>query len=461
MRFDILAKAVDGTLFGTAADNRTFTGVSIDSRTLVRDNVFVAVRGEVHDGHTFITQALEQGAAGLIVDRSFQRPANVPERLPIVGVDDTHRALLDLAAWYRNEVAARRIAITGSNGKTTTKEFTFAILQQIEPSTYRSPGNFNNLYGLPLSILAMPSTAKAAVFELGISVPGEMAKLAQLVQPSVVAITNVGPSHLEFLSTVEGVAREKLSLVTASAGETPIIVNADNAVLLAEARKVRTDMMTFGIENRATFVPEKIEIGSDGVTEVTIEQHCFRIPLFGRHQVYNLLAAYAIVQTLGYSLDSIDTEQIVFTTAPLRGQIISEHGVTIIVDCYNANPDSVAAGLKTLENYPGRGNRYIVLGDMLELGEKSVAYHHEMGRLTAAQQFAEAVFVGPEAVEFLAGAREVLGDSDRLSHFDTVEAAASYLADKLTAGDLLFVKGSRGIGLEKIIHHWREQGGKK
>jgi len=459
LRFDILAKAIDGTLFGLDVENRTFTGVSIDSRTLVRDNVFVAVKGDVHDGHSFVDQAIAQGAAGLIVDRSFQKPAEVSDSLPIVGVDDTHDALLDLAAWYRNEVAAKRIAITGSNGKTTTKEFTYALLQQVEPTVYRSPGNFNNLYGLPLSLLAMPATAQAAVFELGISVPGEMARLAELIQPAAVVVTNVGASHLEYLGTVEGVAREKLSLVAATASDSPAIVNADSPILLREAQQLRSNLITFGLKPSATFHPDKVEIGTDGVLEVTIEGHRFRIALFGRHQVYNLLAAYAIVRSLGYSFDGVDTSTIAFESAPMRGQVLTEHGVTIIADCYNANPDSVATGLETLKEYPATGRRFIVLGDMLELGDDALRYHHDLGAALTTLDFAEAVFVGPLAKAYQQGAEDAGVDRERLYHVETAQLAADYLTEKLQRGDVLFVKGSRGIGLETIIHTWRDRGG--
>ena len=237
MRFDILARTVDGTLFGAGLADRTFTGVSIDSRSLARKNLFIAIKGEAMDGHTFIPQAVSRGASGLLTRRSYQRPGDIPDSLPVIGVDDTHRALMRLAAWYRGETDARRIAITGSNGKTTTKEFTFQLLQAVEPHVFRSPGNYNNLYGLPLSILDMPIETRAAVFELGISTPGEMAKLGDIVRPSLVAVTNVGPSHLEFLGTIEGVAQEKLSLMQAAEAHAPLVVNADNRILMTEAAR--------------------------------------------------------------------------------------------------------------------------------------------------------------------------------------------------------------------------------
>ena len=459
LRFDNLARTLDGTLFGAGLADRTFSGVSIDSRTLVRENLFVAIKGEVMDGHEYIPQALARGASGLLTRRSYQRSGDIPDSLPVVGVDDTHRALMRLAAWYRGEVDATRIAITGSNGKTTTKEFTYQLLQAVEPNVYRSPGNFNNLYGLPLSILDMPAETKAAVFELGISLPGEMVKLAEIVRPSLVAVTNIGPSHLEFLGTVEAVAREKLTLLQAAEANAPLIVNADNQTLMAAALKTNRKPVTFAMTAKADFTPDRVVAEADGATTVTIEGHPFRLNLFGRHQVYNLLAAYAIARTLDYGFTGVNTEAIEFTTSPMRGQILSEHGVTIIADCYNANPDSVAAGLKTLAETPVEGDMYIVLGDMLELGNGSPEFHRAVGRALCDLKFTEAILVGPESKAIQSGAEEAGVDAIRLRHFADSSAAAEYIAPKLAAGDTVYVKGSRGIGLEKIIERLRERGG--
>jgi UDP-N-acetylmuramoyl-tripeptide--D-alanyl-D-alanine ligase len=459
LRFDILASTVDGTLFGAGLADRTFTGVSIDSRSLRRENLFVAIEGAAADGHDYIPQAVSRGASGLLTRSSFRRPSDIPETLPVVGVADTHLALMRLAAWYRAEIEAAGIAVTGSNGKTTTKEFTYRLLLAVEPRVYRSPGNFNNLYGLPLSILDMPVDTRVAVFELGISVPGEMARLAELVRPSLVAVTNVGSSHLEFLGTVEGVAREKLSLMRAAVADAPLVVNADNDILLAEAEKHFVRPVTFSLTGPADFVPDSVVAEPDGSTTVIIEGHVFHINLFGRHQVYNLLAAYAIVCTLGYSFARVDTEAIELTTSPLRGQILHEKGLTIIADCYNANPDSMASGLKTLHDTPISGPLYIVLGDMLELGADSPRFHRELGRELAHLAFTETVLVGPQSVAVRDGAVETGAVSDRIRHFAATAEAADYLLSTLPAKATIYIKGSRGIGLEKIIERLREQGG--
>ncbi|MBD3403573.1 hypothetical protein GF420_11805, partial [candidate division GN15 bacterium] len=296
------------------------------------------------------------------------------------------------------------------------------------------------------------------VFELGISTPGEMAKLAVILGPQLVLITNVGPSHLEFLGSVEQVAKEKLSLLEGSP-DARLIVNADNAILMAEAAKTGREIVTFGIDNEADWRPDSIESDREGNTRVVIEGNPFRVPLFGRHQVSNLLAAYAITRELGYSFKDVNTGSITLSTAPLRGERLELHGVTIIADCYNANPDSVTAGLRSLTRLQRSGRLFVVLGDMLELGEHSRDYHRQVGTLLATLDYDRVLLVGPLSTAILDGALEGGASPSRLTHYETADACADILTDELGAGDLLYVKGSRGIGLEKLIDHWRKYGG--
>ena len=204
---------------------------------------------------------------------------------------------------------------------------------------------------------------------------------------------------------------------------------------------------------------ERVTVEADGSTTVVIEGHVFRLKLFGRHQVYNLLAAYAIARTLGYRFDGVDTESLIFSTSPLRGQILHEHGVTIIADCYNANPDSVSAGLKTLAETPVPGRLFIVLGDMLELGADSPQFHREVGRALGELQFSETILVGHESLVTQESAEAAGVEPARLQHFQSSADAAEYIVPKAAAGDTLYIKGSRGIGLEKIIERLHERGG--
>lgn len=456
--FDTLARSIDGTLNDEQYGDRTFRGVSIDSRTINSGELFIAVRGAVQDGHQFIPQAIEKGAAGLLTESTHEVLDRIEEPVPVVGVADTHEALIALARTYRDEVAARRIAITGSNGKTTTKEFTYHLLETVEQHVYRSPGNFNNLYGLPLAILRMPRTTELAVFELGVSIKGEMARLAKILEPEVVLITNVGPSHLEFLGTVEGVASEKLALLETGTQAPKLIINADNHVLVEQVERRNLKAVTFAIDHDARYRPRDITHDDSGACVVTLDNNKFRLPLFGRHHIYNLLAAYSIVRELGYDFDGVQTERIELSTAPMRGEVLTIHGVTIISDCYNANPDSVRSGLISLSEYKSDRRIYIVLGDMLELGEHAAEYHRQIGQLLADLPFEQTLTVGPLSQEIVTGARKAGIAENRIRHFETADDCATALIGQLRPGDLLYVKGSRGIGLERIIERWQQEG---
>ncbi len=447
-----------GKLRGENNASVVFSGVSIDSRTLKPGEMFVAVRGDRTDGHKYVSQALERGAAGIVTEESWPQFDTVPAGIPAIEVDNSHEAMMTLAEKHRQSLPARFVGITGSNGKTTTKELTYCLLGAVDKNVYRSPGNYNNLFGMPLALFAMPRETGVAVMEMGISVPGEMACLTRMVKPDVIVITNVGPSHLQFLSSVEGVARAKLELVVNSPENVPVIVNGDNEVLLQEASKIRSDITTFGLDAPATFRADKIESGTDGVTVVEIEGHTFRLPLFGRYQVYNLLAGYAAFRALGYTCDGIDTEKIAFATAPWRGEKVTREGITFIVDCYNANPDSVRAGLESFAGQQVAGRKVVVLGDMLELGKNEREYHHQIGHLAGELAPDHLILTGPLSTETMAGAIAAGFDRTRLTHFERAADTAAFAREFLTAGDLVFVKGSRGIGLEAVVNVFEAEG---
>jgi UDP-N-acetylmuramoyl-tripeptide--D-alanyl-D-alanine ligase len=454
LRFDQLVQMTGGKLRDGTMGERSFRGVSIDSRTVQKDQLFVALRGERTDGHRYIGQALLKGASGVLAESDFRGLNDISKDAPVVSVPDSHAAMITLAKDYRSSVPATRAGITGSNGKTTTKELAYQLLSAVERDVYRSPGNFNNLYGMPLALLSMPDTTKVAVLEMGISTPGEMARLADLVKPDIVLITNVGATHLEFLETVEGVARAKLEVVQTMSPEQPLIINADDPVLIKEASHVRTNVVTFGINESATYSVRGVEREDSGYLRAEIDGHQFRLPLFGGFQIYNLLAAYALVKELGYSLDSVDTAALSLTSSPMRGESVSSRDVTFIVDCYNANPDSVKVGLRSFGEMQAPSRRVVILGDMLELGKSAERLHREIGRVIADTTTDLVILVGPlskstaeEAVKAGLPGRQVL-------HFETVAGAADRIANLLYPGDLVYVKGSRGIGLEVIIQRW-------
>jgi len=454
LRFDQLAAVTGGRLYHAEGAGAVFRGVSIDSRTLTRGELFVAIRGASLDGHRYIDQALQRGAAGIVAEFSYPELDGIPGTVPMVAVENSHEAMIALAVQYRHAVNARYVGITGSNGKTTTKELTWRLLQAVEPKSYRSPGNLNNLYGVPLALFGIPQDCRVAVLEMGISTEVEMPRLSEIVRPDVAVVTNVGATHLEFLGTVQAVAKAKLELVRSSAVDVPVIVNADDSILMAEVKRLSRPTVTFALDADADFRADSFEKEDSGSTRVVIEDHRFDLPLAGRHQVYNLLAAYTVCRTLGYSFDGIDTAAIELATAPMRGQIVEKAGVRFLVDCYNANPENVRAGLDGFAGITGHGRRVVVLGDMLELGEESEKFHEEVGRSLAAHRIDLAIFVGPLAARMLEAAAEAGMDRARLIHFKSAEPGAAAFAGLLQKGDLVYLKGSRGVGLELMLNRF-------
>lgn len=441
-----------GTLFNTANASRSFAGVSIDSRTIKTGQLFVAIRGENNDGHDYIKAALDRGAVGIISDVNYAGIDRIHSDIAVVAVPDTHQAMLAMARNYRDSIHTRFVGITGSNGKTTTREFTYQLLRAVTENVYRSPGNLNNLYGVPLAMFAIPQSSETAVMELGISTKKEMPVLASIVRPDVIVITNVGPTHLEFLESVEEVARAKLELVRAVSEDVPVILNADDKILIREALKVRTNFTTFAVEGDADFRPDAVTEETAGVNLTKIDGHSFRLPLPGTHQVYNLLAAYAAFKTLGYSLEGVNTLEIPFETTPMRGQMISRSGFTFMIDCYNANPESVRAGLAAFSGLPAEGRRVLVLGDMLELGTKAGFYHREVGRMLTEYEFDLALLVGTLSKDIMNEAVRLGIPQEKFRYYDNAVVCAQEISNYLVKGDFVFVKASRSVGLEAVIN---------
>ncbi len=451
MRFTELAAVTGGTLVNSEKAREIFRGVSIDSREVRPGELFIAIRGENNDGHDFVDKAIGQGAAGVIVDASYSITEGSVGNAAVVTVVNSHQAMIELAKDYRNSIGGRFIGITGSNGKTTTKELAYRLLKAVESNSYCSPGNLNNLYGVPLSLFSVEKDARVVVLEMGISTRNEMPTLADIVHPDLIVITNVGPSHLEYLDTVEAVAQSKLELVRRAKPEVPVIINGDDSLLVRETRKVRADFLTFALDSDADFTVGGMDVDADGVTRVTVDEQTFRLPLAGRHQVANLLAAYAAVRTLGYDFAGVDTAALVLDTAPMRGQRTILGGITFVADCYNANPDSVKAGLETFFQTSTEGRRIVILGDMLELGVQSEQYHRQVGSQLASNQFDRVILVGEMATYIMEEAVEAGADKSLFKHHMNAAEAAASMKDFLKPGDFVYVKGSRGIGLEAVL----------
>ncbi|MGH7396239.1 MAG: UDP-N-acetylmuramoyl-tripeptide--D-alanyl-D-alanine ligase [Candidatus Rokuibacteriota bacterium] len=424
------------------------TGVSIDSRNLGIGEAFFAIRGPNRDGHDFLRDAAARGAACLIV---HNLPDDLPSSVPTILVDDTTRALGRLAAYHRARFTVPVAAVTGSNGKTTTKEMMAAVLQALGP-VLKPEGSFNNQWGLPLTLLRLGPEHRALALELGASTPGEIAGLAAISRPTVGAVTVVSNAHTEFFGSLDGVAAEKSALVRAIPPDGAVVLNADDPRVLAMHTQSRARVLYFGTRPGAdVFAAGPVEDDGDGLRFTLAAgalERPVRLHFAGRHNVVNALAAAGVGLALGLSLEQIGRG--LETARPAKGRCVWRRAgrLRILDDTYNANPTSVTAALATLEAADAP-RRVVVLGDMLELGPISDSAHREMGRAVAVSGAAEFIGVGRWAQTAVDAARQTgLAESH---HVTTFEDTVALLLKRLAPGDAVLVKGSRGMRMERVV----------
>ncbi len=425
------------------------TGVSIDSRTLGVGEAFFAIRGHRLDGHGFLADAAARGAACLVV---HALPDEIPANVPLVLVEETTRALGRLAAWHRGRFAIPVVAITGSNGKTTTKELTAGVLAT-RWRVLKPERSFNNQWGLPLTLLQLGPDHQAAVLEIGSNAPGEVAALAALTAPSIAVVTTVAAVHTEFLGSLEGVREEKAGLVRALGADGVAVLNADDARVAGMARDTRARIVTYGraatAHVRALDDVVDDEAGLRFTLESGGERQAVTLALAGRHNVTNALAAAAAGVALGLPL--ADVVRGLAAVGSLAGRCVWRQAgaVTLLDDTYNASPGSVRAALDTLAAHRRGRRAVVVLGDMLELGAITDDAHREVGRLVAALPADEFVGVGRAMQAAVEAARDAGLAEAR--HLTTFEDTVAHLLKRLTAGDVVLVKGSRGMRMERVV----------
>jgi UDP-N-acetylmuramoyl-tripeptide--D-alanyl-D-alanine ligase len=434
--------------------SRPLSSVVHDTRHVVPGALFVAILGARFDGHAFIGEALGKGAGAAVVSR-----ARIGEftslGIPLLVVEDPARALRDIATGYRLKLGLPVIGVTGSTGKTTVKEMIASLLEAAMP-TARTKGNWNNEIGLPLSILAIPPDTRAAVLELGISHPGEMAPLCAIARPDWGVITNVGPVHLEFFKSVEAIAREKGDLLRSLPAGGTAVLSLDEPCLgllrgLAPCRVVTTSLNP---EAEADYVlMETARQGGGCVVADRIEggTHAFRLPLPGSHNRHNALQAVAVARGFGVSWDCLAAAFEGLVAPPMRWECRAIGGFTIINDAYNANPVSMKAALSTFKEWEGSGRKWLALGDMLELGPGEIEAHRDIGRALADGPWAGLVTVGVLGARMAEGALDAGMPAARVQACGTVSEAAEYLKERMAKGDALLIKASRGKRLEDII----------
>jgi UDP-N-acetylmuramoyl-tripeptide--D-alanyl-D-alanine ligase len=439
---------------------REFSGVSIDTRTTATGELFFGIRGERFDGARFVDAAIDAGAAGVVLPRSAKASA---ERVVVIEVADTTEALQTLAHAIRVDSGTKVVAITGSAGKTTTKEIT-AELVSARHSVIRNRGNFNNHIGLPLSLMELRQQPDVAVVELGMNHAGEISTLVRIAEPDVRVWTNVGEAHLGFFESIDAIADAKAEILERATPSTRLVANADDDLVAARIERFPGRVTTFGVDRaadvQATRVVDRGVEGSAAHVATPKGDVDLETPLVGRANLANLLAAIGVAIDFDVPLDTIAERAARLRPASHRGEIVRlAAGVTVIDDSYNANPTATRRALDVLAGTEA-SRRIAVLGEMFELGDRSSALHADVGRKAAASGVDVLLTVGGPAAAALAEAAVAAGmRSDAVRHFSTSEEAAAAAAALVASGDVVLVKGSRGVKTDRVVERLKVERG--
>jgi len=429
--------------------NAVATGYSIDSRTIRPGELFFAVQGEKLDGHEFVEQALKKGAVAAVV----AHPAKAQAGLPLIVVEDTLLALQKLATAVRRLWGKRLIGVTGSTGKTTTKEAIAHVLAT-RYRVHKSEGNLNNHFGLPLMLLKLQSEHEIAVVELGMSHAGEIAALVKIAAPEIGVVTNVAPVHLEYFDSLAGIARAKYELIESLPATGTAILNGDDEYVSQFGRTFRGKVVTYGLGTTSNVRAENIESkgqqGSAFEVVVNHDRHKVVLPLLGEHNIYNALAAVAAAVECGMTLSEAASALGTFAPADKRGQVVRIGNITVINDCYNSNPKALAAMVEALATMPAR-RRIVVAGEMLELGPDGEEMHREAGRHMAQKGIDVLIGVRGLAQAMVTSAKEA---GIAAQFVETPDQAGGWLARETRDGDVVLMKASRGVKLEKALDKW-------
>lgn len=441
-----IAKACSGKLFGNRESSREASCVVIDSRKMEEGGVFIAARGERADGHDFIPQMKEKGALGVVCEK-------IPDDcgVPYILVEDSLKALKDIAEYYRQQLSIPIVGITGSVGKTSTKEMIAGVLSE-GFCTLKTEGNFNNEIGLPLTVLQIRQEHEAAVLEMGISDFGEMHRLSKIAKPDICVMTNIGQCHLENLGSREGILKAKSEIFDFMNPEGHIFVNGDDDMLLKVKAKENCGIAHFGLnpsnEIYASGVMNKGLLGSQAVIHMDLEVYPVNIPLPGGHMVYNALAAAAVGKCLGLNKEQIQAGIAKVEAVGGRSHVILLPSCTVIDDCYNANPVSMKAALDLLAMALTR--KVAVLGDMFELGEREKELHAVVGEYAMEKEIDVLICVGKLSEHMYKAACEKNRGS-KVYYFETRDEMLTNLKGILKPGDSILVKASHGMQFEKAV----------
>ena len=436
--------------------NAIAIGYSIDSRTIRRGELFFAVKGEKMDGHDFVAQSIQKGAIGAVVGRErlssaeWQDRTTAAQQSKLIVVDDTLEALQLVAKSVRNLWARPLIGVTGSAGKTTTKEAIAHVLAT-RFRVHKSEGNFNNHFGLPLILLKLEPEHDIAVVELGMSHLGEITALAQIAQPNTGVVTNVAPVHLEFFSSIAEIARAKYELVESLPADGTAVLNGDDEYVSQFGREFKGKVISYGFAPTCTVRAEKWESAGEAgsVFDVVVRDRRERVslPLVGKHNAYNALAAIAVGLEHGVALAESSAALARLSPADKRGQVVRIGNITVINDCYNSNPKALAAMVDALAEMPAK-RRIVVAGEMLELGPKGEEMHRNAGEYIAAKKIDVLIGVQGLAQAMVESAKQA---GIATEFFVAPEGAGEWLARETRDGDAILLKASRGVKLEKAL----------
>lgn len=416
----------------------------MDSREPAKGCVFWPIKGVRFDAHQFVNQMEKDGALMSVVNQDAAEQGSFKMYAP---VDDTTKALLKLAKGYQQRFKVKKVGITGSNGKTTTKEMVKAVLST-SFNTHATQGNFNNHIGVPMTLFQLKHSHEAAVIEMGTSGPDEIRPLSLATEPDVAVITNVGASHLERLGDLDGVYKEKMTITAGLKKGGTLIVNADDAHLCKTRCNKSYKVVTFGMR-RGVIKPEKLSWDENTCACFYVGRTKFQLNVPGIHNLYNALAAIAVGLAFKIPKASIAAALNNFRGTNMRMDVKSANGFKIVSDCYNANPSSTKMALMTIGNMSKVKRRIAVLGDMLELGKESKNLHTQIGTLVPEMNFDLLVTVGEMAKFYVKGAKD--RGMRSVFHFATVQEVIDFLNDTVAEGDVLLVKGSRGMKMEQVV----------
>ncbi len=440
-----IADMVKGTLTNPQYEQTVIHGVATDTRKLEQHQLFIPLKGENFNGHTFVQQAFEAGVAAVLWDRSEPNP---PENQAVILVDDTLSALQQLAKAYLQELGTHVIGVTGSNGKTTTKDMIHAVLGT-RYRVHKTGGNFNNHIGLPLTVLAMPEDTEIAVLEMGMSAKGEIDLLSRLANPNVAVITNIGESHMQDLGSREGIAEAKLEIIN-GLKEDGVLIYIGDEPLLQKAYSCQTT--TYGSGGQNDYQLQDVDQSEAG-THFTIKgmEKTFFIPVLGKHNVKNAMAAIAAGAYFGVTAEDAAKGLSGLKVTGMRLELIkTDSGLSIINDAYNASPTSMKAAIQLTESLEGYEKKMLVLGDMLELGDLEETFHKECGAVISPEKI-DRVFTYGKLGAFIAKGALNRFEKERVSHFTEKKDLFQALKESASKGDLILFKASRGMKLEEIV----------